>query len=270
LELSDYRDDDRPDKAGVLVISLVPKDTPTALKQRLLEEQIKDTFPGLAVRWAFFDIGDEATSTFVAEGDGMSPKMMLGQLEEEGVTHVAILPLSIIPGETYTRLVWMVDTLQAMPTKFRKITLARPFFGGPEDIRQTCQTVLSVLPKHSGKGEAVVLFFEEKSRLGDYIYPGIQYYFWQLDKSLFIGTAGTAPGVQDVARFLDERKADRIYLVPFLPYQSPALASWKKSLEDKGRNVNVAKQAVVGQQAVIDVMISRLKTALNELGLEKS
>ena len=270
LELGDYRDDDRPDKAGVLVISLVPKDTPTALKQRLLEEQIKDTFPGLAVRWAFFDIGGEATSIFVAEGEGMSPKMMLEQLEEEGVTHVAILPLSIIPGETYTRLVWMVDTLQAMPTKFRKITLARPFFGGPEDIRQTCQTVLSVLPKHSGKGEAVVVFFEEKSRLGDYIYPGIQYYFWQLDKGLFIGTAGTAPGVQDVARSLDERKADRIYLVPFLPYQSPALASWKKSLEDKGRNVNVAKQAVVGQQAVIDVMISRLKTALNKLGLEKS
>jgi sirohydrochlorin cobaltochelatase len=270
LELGDYRDDDRPDKAGVLVISLVPKDTPTALKQRLLEEQIKDTFPGLAVRWAFFDIGGEATSIFVAEGEGMSPKMMLEQLEEEGVTHVAILPLSIIPGETYTRLVWMVDTLQAMPTKFRKITLARPFFGGPEDIRQTCQTVLSVLPKHSGKGEAVVVFFEEKSRLGDYIYPGIQYYFWQLDKSLFIGTAGTAPGVQDVARSLDERKADRIYLVPFLPYQSPALASWKKSLEDKGRKVNMVKQAVVGQQAVIDVMISRLKTALNKLGLEKS
>ena len=270
LELSDYRDDDRPHKAGVLVISLVPKDTPTALKQRLLEEQIKDTFPGLAVRWAFFDIGGEATSTFVSEGEGMSPKMMLEQLEEEGVTHVAILPLSIIPGETYTRLVWMVDTLQAMPTKFRKITLARPFFGGPEDIRQTCQTVLSVLPKHSGKGEAVVVFFEEKSRLGDYIYPGIQYYFWQLDKSVFVGTAGTAPDVQDVARSLDERKANRIYLVPFLPYQSPALASWKKSLEDKGRNVNVIKQAVVGQQAIIDVMISRLKTALNELGLEKS
>ena len=173
LELSDYRDDDRPDKAGVLVISLVPKDTPTASTQRLLEKQIKDTFPGLAVRWCFFDIGGEATSTFVAEGKGMSPKMIIEQLGEEGVTHVAILPLSIIPGETYSRLVWMVDTLQAMPTKFRKITLARPFFGDPEDIRQTCQTVLSVLPKHSGKGEAVVLFFEEQSRLGDYIYPGI-------------------------------------------------------------------------------------------------
>ena len=267
LELSDYRDDDRPDKAGVLVISLVPKDTPTALKQRLLEKQIKDTFAGLTLRWAFFDIGGEATRTFVAEGERMSPKIMLEQLGEEGVTHVAILPLSIIPGKTYIRLVGMVDTLQAMPTKFRKITLARPFFGGPEDIRQTCQTILSVLPEHAGKGEAVVLFFEEQSRLGDYIYPGIQYYFWQLDKSVFVGTAGTAPDVQDVARSLDERKADKIYLVPFLPYQSPALASWKKSLEDEGRNVNVVTQAVVGQQAAIDVMITRLKTALNELGL---
>jgi hypothetical protein len=41
-------------------------------------------------------------------------------------------------------------------------------------------------------------------------------------------------------------------------------------LEDKGRKVNVVKQAVVGQQAIVDVMISRLKTALNKLGLEES
>jgi len=269
LELSDYRDDDRPDKAGVLVISLVPKDTPTAARQRFLEKQIKGTFPGLTVRWAFFDIGGEASSAFVAEGKGMSPKMMLAQLEEERVTHVAILPVSIIPGETYTRLVWMVDTLQAMPTKFRKITLARPFFGTPGDTRQACQRVLNILPEHSGKGEAVVVFFEEQSRLGDYIYLGIQYYFWQLDKLVFVGTAGTAPGVQDVARSLDERKADRIYLVPFLPYQTPALASWKRSLEGEGRSVQIAKPAVVGHEAAIDVMISRLKTALNELGLEE-
>lgn len=267
LELSDYRDDDRPDKAGALVISLVLKDTPTATKQRLLEKQIKDTFPGLTVRWAFFEIGGEAESAFITEGEQISPKMMLDQMEEEGVTHVAILPLSIIPGETYARLVWMVDTLQAMPTKFRKITLARPFFGDPEDIGRTCQTVLSVLPEHSGKGEAVVLFFEEQSLLGDYIYPGIQYYFWQLDKSVFVGTAGTAPGVQDVALSLDERKADRIYLVPFLPYQTPALASWKQSLEDGGHNVKLIGEPVVDQEAVIDVMISRLKKALDELGL---
>jgi sirohydrochlorin cobaltochelatase len=270
LELSDYRDDDRPDKAGVLVISLVPRDAPTATKQQYLEERIKRTFPGLAVRCSFFDIGGEAASAFVTEGERMSPKMMLDQMEEEGFTHVAILTLSIIPGETYTRLVWMVDTLRAMPTKFRKITIARPFFSSPEDIRQTSQTVLRILPEHSGKREAVVLFFEEQNRLADYIYPGIQYYFWLLDKRVFVGTAASAPGLQDVARALDERKADRIYLVPFLPYQTPTLASWKKSLEGKGRSVKITEQAVIGQEAAIDVMISRLKTALNELGLEKS
>ena len=262
-----YRDDDRPDKIGVLVIALVPRDAATATKQELMDKRIKEAFPGLAVRWSFFDIGSGQADAFMTTGDQMSPKQMLDQMEEEGITHLAILPLAIIPGETYTRLVWMVDSLREMPTKFRKISLARPFFGGPEDIRRTCQTVLDILPGHAKKGEAVVLFFEEQSRLGDYIYPGIQYHFWQLDKSVFVGTAGTAPDVQDVARSLDERKASRIYLVPFLPYQSPALASWKKSLAKKGRKVNVVKQAVVGQQAAMDVMISRLQAAIDELGL---
>jgi sirohydrochlorin cobaltochelatase len=267
FDVRDYRDDDRPDKAGILVISLVPRDAPTATKQKYLEERIKENFPGLKVYWAFFEIGGKATNAFITEGERMSPKMMLNQMEEDGVTHVAILPLSIIPGETYARLVWMVNTLRTMPTRFRKITLARPFFSAPEDIRQTCQTVLGVLPEHSGNGEAVVLFFEEQSRIGDYIYPGLQYYFWQLDERVFIGTAGTSLGVQDVARSLKELKADRISLMPFLPYQSPTLALWKKSLEDGGkRTVQIAKLPVVGQEAAMDVLILRLKKALNELG----
>lgn len=267
FDVRDYRDDNSPDKTGILVISLLPKDALTVTKQKNLEERIKDNFPSLTVYWSFFDIGGEASSAFITEGKQTSPKMMLNQMQEEGITHVAILPLSIIPGETYARLVWMVNTLQTMPTGFRKIILARPFFGVPEEINQTCQTVLSVLPEHSGKGEAVVLFFEEQSRLGDYIYPGLQYFFWQLDKRVFIGTAGTSLSVQDVARSLSELKAERISIVPFLPYQTKTLASWKKSLEDGGqRHIKIAKTAVVSKEAAMDVLIMRLKRALSELG----
>ena len=163
----------------------------------------------------------------------------------------------------------MVDSLRKMPTKFRKISLAKPFFGAPEDIRQTCQTVLNLLPGRAATGEAVVLYFEEKSRLGDYIYPGIQYYFWQLDKDVFIGTAGTTPGFQDVLRSLKWSRAMSVFLVPFLPYQTPALAAWKKGLEAKGYRVWQMEKPVIGQRKAMDVMIFRLKVALNELGLEK-
>ncbi len=267
VDFRNYSDDDRPDKIGVLVIALVPQDVVTATKQELMDKRIKEAFPGLPVRWSFFNIGSEQVDAFIAKGEQMSPKQMLDQMQKEGVTHVAILPLSIIPGETYTRLVWMVDTLQKMPTKFRKISLAKPFFGAPEDIRQTSQTVLNILPSHADKGEAVVLFFEEQSRLGDYIYPGIQYYFWQLDESAFIGTAGTTPGKQDVLRSLKNSGTADVYLVPFLPYQTPALAAWKTALEDSGYRVKQIKEPVIGQKKALDVMISRLKAAIAELGL---
>jgi len=267
IDFSRYSDDDRPDKVGVLVIALVPRDVATATKQELMDKRIKEAFPGLPARWSFFDIGSEQAEAFMTTDERMSPKQMLDQMEEEGITHVAILPLSIIPGETYTRLVWMVDTLRKMPTKFRKISLARPFFGAPKDIRQTCQTVLNILPGHADKGEAVVLFFEEQSRLGNYIYPGIQYYFWQLDESVFIGTAGTTPGKQDVLRSLKNSGAADVYLVPFLPYQTPALAAWKTALEDSGYRVRQIKEPLVGQKEALDVMISRLKDAIDKLGL---
>ena len=267
IDYSRYRDDDRPDKIGVLVIALVPRDTQTAAKQQLMDQRIKEVFPGMPVQWAFFDIGSEQAEAFMKTGKRMSPKQMLDQMEDKGITHVAILPLAVIPGETYTRLVWMIDTLKKMPTKFRKISLAKPFFGAPEDIRQTSQTVLDLLPGHADKVEAVVLFFEEQSRLGDYIYPGIQYYFWQLDESAFIGTAGTTPGKKDVLRSLKKSGAVEVHLVPFLPYQTPELATWKAALEDGGFRVKQVKEAVIGQKKAMDVMILRLKAAIDELGL---
>jgi cobalamin biosynthesis Co2+ chelatase CbiK len=161
----------------------------------------------------------------------------------------------------------MVDTLQKMPMKFRKISLAKPFFGAPEDIRRTCQTVLNLLPDHADKDEAVVLFFEEQTRLGDYIYPGIQYYFWQLDESVFIGTAGTTPGKNDVLHSLENSGATDVYLVPFLPYQTPAMANWKTALQDGGYRVKQIEEPVIGRINALNVMISRLKLAINELGL---
>lgn len=267
IDFSQYSDDDRPDKAGVLVIALVPTDATTAAKQDLMDQRIKAAYSGMAVRWAYLNLGSGQAETFMKTGERESPKQVLDQMEEEGITHVAILPLAVIPSETYARLVWMVDTMRQMPVRFRRIALARPFFGAPEDIRQTCLTVLDHLPDHAGKDEAVVLFFEERSRLGDYIYPGLQYYFWQLDKSVFIATAGTTPGQKDVAQALDDSGVTKISLVPFLPYQTPALAAWGTALEKSGFRVRTIEESIIGREKAMDVMVLRLQTAMKELDL---
>ncbi len=268
IDFSQYSDDDRPDKAGVLVIALVPHDATTAAKQEMMDQRIRAAFPGLDVRWAYFNLGSGQADAFMKTEAGTSPRQVLDQLEEDGITHVAILPLAVIPSETYTRLVWMVDTLRKMPVRFRRIALAKPFFGAPEDIRQTCQTVHGLLPDLTGKDEAVVLFFEERSRLGDYIYPGLQYYFWQMDKSVFIATAGTTPGQKDVAQSLEDSGVTKISLVPFLPYQTPALSAWGTALETSGFRVRTIEEPVIGQEKAMDVMVLRLQEAMNELDLE--
>ena len=55
----------------------------------------------------------------------------------------------------------------------------------------------------------------------------------------------------------------------FCPYQTPALAAWKKALEDSGYGVRQIKEPLMGQRETLDVMISRLKAALDELGRAK-
>ena len=63
--------------------------------------------------------------------------------------------------------------------------------------------------------------------------------------------------------------SEAVYLVPFLPYQTPALATWKTALEDRGYRVKQFEEPVIGQKTALDVMISRLEKALDVLGLEE-
>jgi hypothetical protein len=57
--------------------------------------------------------------------------------------------------------------------------------------------------------------------------------------------------------------------VPFLPYQTPALAAWKTALEDMGYSVKQVREPVIGQNIALDVMISRLEEPIGELDLEE-
>jgi sirohydrochlorin cobaltochelatase len=77
-----------------------------------MDQRIKAAYSGMAVRWAYTNLGSGQAETFMKTGERESPKQVLGRMEEEGIVHVAILPLAVIPSETYARLVWMVDTLR--------------------------------------------------------------------------------------------------------------------------------------------------------------
>ena len=93
--------------------------------------------------------------------------------------------------------------------------------------------------------------------LGEYIYPGIQYYFLQMDPTVFIGTAGATTGVSDVVN-------------PPLPYQTSALGEWHKALTNSVLQVNSNSEPLVSQPEVKAVMISRLGQAIVKLDLPDS
>ena len=75
--------------------------------------------------------------------------------------------------------------------------------------------------------------------------------------------------MKDVVNSLKNSNSTTVYLVPFLPYQTPVLTEWKTTLEESGYRVQQIIAPLVGQKKVVDVMISCLKEAIDELGLEE-
>jgi sirohydrochlorin cobaltochelatase len=265
--LRGFSGDIRPDKAGVLVIALVPKDAREFVKLNALNKNIQAALPNTDINWSFLSADMSVGEAFELAQEGLTPKNVLAQMERENITHVAVLPLYIIPGEEYAHLAMIVETLKRMPTKFRKTTLAEPFFGAPENVLQVCQAVVKSLPKRSRKDEAAVIFFQETSPLGQYVYPGIQYYFWKLDESVLVATTAGTPGLSDVTAHLKKLKAKTVHLVPFVPYTSPGLMRLKSGLEAQGYRVRLSKGSIVDHSAVQNVVVKHLMIAVDALGL---
>lgn len=195
--------DNHETKSAMLIVSFGTS-VPEARKAiDNLVDAVKKEFPGVDVRLAF-------TSNIIRRkilkehGESIpTPSQALANLNDEGFTHVTIIPTHMIPGEEFDEIINVASAFADMRSKFgfEKISMCSPFLTGVK----SCETVADILMKRfesqlKDKETGIILMGHGTPEH----FANAQYLQLQLALNqkaygrFFVGTVESSPSIDDV------------------------------------------------------------------------
>ena len=261
------------EKTGILLVSFGTSYTSAQSALDHIEEQVRKTFPGIEVRWAF--TSNVIRNIQKKRGRSVdSPAEALAHMGADGFTKIAVQSLHVIPGKEFEDLQKTVAAFNHIPKNVQKIVLGKPLLSRHEDITETCAALKTILPADRAPGDAIVMMGHGTSHESNIYYPGLQYYLWQQSPLVFLGTVEGYPGLKEIIAGLKDKKVKTVWLMPFMSVagdhaqndmagDSPD--SWKSQLGNAGFTVKPIIKGLGEYNAIDAIWINHLKEVFDEL-----
>ena len=236
-----------------------------------IEEEFRKAFPDTEIRWAY-------TSTFIRKklrerGKTIdSPAEALARLGEDGFDHVYVQSLHIIPGSEYHDVLNVAERFNRMPEGLKKTTVIEPLLYSDDDMHAVSNTLIENIPQERKSNEAVVFMGHGSHHAANIYYPGMQYYLWNKDDNLLVGTVEGAPTFNDVLEKLKAKNIKKIWLSPFMAVAGDHAKndmagdgpeSWKTLLEKEGFQVQPVLKGMAEYDNIVKIWIDHLKSHKN-------
>ncbi|WP_299075708.1 sirohydrochlorin cobaltochelatase [uncultured Fretibacterium sp.] len=198
---------EKPDRTGILIASFGTS-MPEARKAiDNLVDSAKKSFPDAEVRLAFTSNIIRRKIAREQNIEVPTPVEALAKMNDEGFTHVYVMPTHIIPGEEYDEMRNVVDAFASLKGKygFKKIELGAPYLHGVPDCDRMARILMDrFAPYLKQRGTAIVLMGHgTPHHIANAMYSQLQL---SLDRAahgkFFLGTVEAAPTIEDVIREL--------------------------------------------------------------------
>ena len=191
------------DKAGILVVSF---GTSMPKARRAIDNLVnaaKTAFPDTEVRLAF--TSNIIRRKIARERNEIVPTPVeaLARMNDEGFTHVYVMPTHIIPGEEYDEIANVVDAFRSLKGKygFKVLALGKPYLNSTADCARMARVLTARFAAQlRNKGTGIVLMGHgTPDHFANALYSLLQ---TSLDKEaygrFFVGTVEATPEIGDV------------------------------------------------------------------------
>jgi len=261
----------KPVKRAIVLVAFGTTDPEAAKAFQVVEQQARDTFPGVEMRWAY--TSRMIRAKLAKEGKAMdSPEMAFARLMDEGYTHVAVLSLHTIPGEEFHELYQNARLFEQMAGGFQRIVVARPLLSSSKDMETVAQALLKKIPTRK-EGDGVVFMGHGSERHpADAIYLALNAVFQEMDPNVFVATVDGHPTIEEVLPKLKNRKIKKVFLVPLMSvagdHAKKDMAggepdSWKSILTEKGFRCEPVMKGTAEYPEIVDVWLDHLSSAIS-------
>lgn len=268
--LASAHDGPKPEKKGILLVAFGTSFDSARVSFRNIDGKVKEAFPGVDVRWAYSSNIIRHKLAAAENRHVDSPAEALAGMMDDGFTRVAVQSLHTIPGREYEGLKRMVEAFEGLPKGFVQVEVGTPLMYSPEDVRQVVDVMLRNAPKERTPGDALVFMGHGTEHPANIYYAGSQYFFWQKDPNVLVGTVEGTPTLDDVVAGLKARGLKTAYVMPFMSVAGDHAHndmagdepdSWKSVLEKAGVRCIPVMRGTAEISDMADLWVQHLKAA---------
>lgn len=259
-------------KAGILLVAFGSSEQSAWVSFETIEKNVKSAHPGIPVHWAY--TSHIIRKKLAKQGKILdSPETALAKMLDEKYTHVAVQSLHTIGGAEYHDLRRTVESFKMM-NRFKRIILGNPLLATQEDMQQTVNAIIEIIPKERKHNEAVVLMGHGTHHPANAFYAALMFQLQLKDPNIFLGTVEGFPEIALIKEMLVNKKIKKAYLIPFMSVAGDHAkndmagnddGSWKTILKRSGIECKVILKGTAESKAFTDIWVSHISESLDKL-----
>ncbi|WFS63634.1 sirohydrochlorin cobaltochelatase [Pseudodesulfovibrio thermohalotolerans] len=236
-------------------------------------ERVQAAYPDLPVRVAYTSKTIRGHMKRAGEAVDSVPTA-LDRLLDEGVTHVAVQSLHLIPGTEFHELLGLANELMLREDGFRRVEVGFPLVAGEAGIEEVADAVLSIAEQGKGENDAVLFMGHGTKHDGNVYYEALHRAFQERDPSVHLGAMEAEPGIDDILERFKRDGVRKAHLLPFLfgagwhaarDMVGDGENSWKTRLERAGIECEAVLRGAGEYDILVDIWLGHLHDAMKRM-----
>lgn len=242
----------------------------------LFEERIRESCPGVPVRWAFTSLFMRNRMTASGKKND-SVKKALCRLGFENFTKIAVQSLHIVPGVEFHAL---LDEIKAAKESGapQAVDVGGPLLHAEADIEMASEALLAAQPPGRALEDAVLWVGHGSGHEDCTAYVRLAQRVAQKDPRVFVGTLSGEAALEGMREALLASGARKVWLLPLLAvlgkHAERDLAgdgpeSWKSRLTVAGLECEAYLRGIIECRSFVDIWVGHLLEAAPWLAANK-
>lgn len=197
----------------------------------------------------------------------------LDRLLAEGVTHVAVQSLHLIPGTEFHGLLELANE-RMLRGGFSRVEVGFPLVAGEAGVDRVVDAILAEALHGRSEHDAVLFMGHGTKHDGNVYYDCLHQAFQARDKAVHMGAMEAEPGIDTIIERFTGSGVKRVYLLPFLfgagwhaarDMVGEEATSWKTRLQAAGIECVPVLKGAGEYDALVDIWLTHLDDAMRRL-----
>ncbi|OEU71481.1 MAG: cobalt chelatase [Desulfovibrio sp. S3730MH75] len=147
-----------------------------------------------------------------------SIKGTLKEMNDEGITHIVIQSLHVIPGSEFENITLIISDIDCEDYTFKKAITGQPLLTNIQEIDEVSDIILTALPERDPENDALILVAHgsRHSENGSNIYKNFKYALEAKDKNAYMGRLNSQDDIVKIAAKIEASGQKKAFLLPLL------------------------------------------------------